>query len=141
MEEKEKDILLEEYRQAMDSQRNNTSIVYSWIGNIFVILSTLLFGYGIIQTSKLNFIFLMILSFALIFVWLGVTETFIFYLRQRLKRINEIERILEIELMSKAYEEIKKLGWKSKFLEVRTYVRIFVISYIIIWLILWKCKF
>ena len=38
--------LLAEYREAMESQRANTSLVYSWTGNIVLILSIALFVHG-----------------------------------------------------------------------------------------------
>ena len=120
----------------MESQRSNTNIAYSWIVSIFLVLSTGLFYYGTIIEETGKFIPVMLLALSLAIVWWGLTETFIFYIRQRMRRIHEIEKELNIKLMSEAGEEIKKLGWKAKFREVRNYVRFFIFAYAIIWLLM-----
>ena len=132
----DKDTLLQEYREAMESQRSLSNMAYSWPGSIFLVLSTGLFFYGTQLDDIKKFIPTMILALVLAFVWLGFTETFIFYIRQRMKRIHEIEQVLKMKLMSDAGKEIKELGWKVKFLEARSYLRFFIIMYIIVWMLL-----
>ena len=95
-------LLLEEYRQAMESQRSNTTVVYSWLGSIFLVLSTGLFFFGITVHELSTFVAAMVLAILLALVWLGLTETFIFYMRQRFHRIHEIERELGLKLMLEA---------------------------------------
>ncbi len=133
-------VLLEEYKEAMSSQRSNTNLVYSWTGSIFLVLSTSLFFYGTRVTELAQLIPTMILAFVLVVVWWGITETFIFYTRQRMQRIHEIENILQMKLMSKAGQEIKERGWKAKFVEARTYVRIFIIAYVLVWILMFILK-
>lgn len=133
--------LLEEYRQAMESQRSNTTVVYSWLGSIFLVLSTGLFFFGITVHEFPTFICAMALAILLSLVWLGLTETFIFYIRQRLRRIHEIEHQLGLKLMVEAATEIKQLGWRSRFIEARTYVRLFIPLYIAIWVFALVVKF
>ena len=140
MEEKKDKIsdstLLEEYREAMASQRANTSIVYSWMGSIFLVLTTGLFYYGTRLDEINKIIPIMVLAVGLGLIWWGLMESFIFYIRQRMIRAHEIERVLEMKLMSGAYEEIKKMGFKAKFFEARSYVRFFIILYIVAWIVL-----
>ena len=137
----DKDTLLQEYKEAMESQRSLSSMAYSWTGSIFLVLSTGLFFYGTQLETLAKFIPTMVLALVLAFVWLGFTETFIFYIRQRMRRIHEIERILKMKLMSDAGEEIKKLGWKAKMLEARTYLRMFIVAYVLIWFLLLYLNF
>jgi hypothetical protein len=133
--------LLQEYREAMESQRSNTNIAYSWIGSINLILSTSLFYYGTKIKTLSTFIPTMLLALVLVLVWWGMTETYIFYIKQRMARILQIEAILNLKLMSEAGAQIKSMGWKAKFLEARTYVRILIVSYIFVWLLLSYLKF
>ncbi|MBM3324578.1 MAG: hypothetical protein FJY66_02805 [Calditrichaeota bacterium] len=133
-------VLLEEYRQAMSSQRSNTSLIYSWTGNIFLVLSTGLFFYGTTLTELTVLLPTMILAFVLVVVWWGMTETFIFYIRQRMRRIHEIEKMLDIRLMSGAGEEIRSLGRKARFVEARTYVRLFILAYVIVWILMFVLR-
>ena len=134
--EYDKEILLQEYKEAMESQRSLSNMTYSWTGSIFLVLSTGLFFYGTQLDSINKIIPTMVLALVLAFVWLGFTETFIFYIRQRMKRIYEIEQILQMKLMSEAGKEIIALGWKAKFLEARSYLRLFIIVYILVWFLL-----
>jgi len=78
----------------------------------------------------------MILAIAIMLVWWGLTESFIFYIKQRMKRIHEIESLLNIKLMSDAGKEIKAIGWRAKFLEARNYVRFFIVIYISVWILM-----
>ena len=133
--------LLLEYREAMESQRSNTALVYSWTGNILLILSTALFIFGAQTDEPEAFFPTMAFAVLLLLIWYGMTETFVFYIKQRLRRANEIERILGMQLMSGAYEEIKKLGWRSRFIEARSYVRLFGLLYILLWIFMSWLKF
>jgi hypothetical protein len=133
--------LLVEYREAMESQRSNTALVYSWTGNILLILSTGLFIFGTQTKAPEAFFPTMAFAVLLMLIWYGMTKTFVFYIGQRLRRANEIERILGIQLMSGAYEEIKRLGWKSRLVEARSYVRLFAVVYILIWIFMSWFKF
>ncbi len=136
-------VLLAEYREAMESQRSNTTITYSWMGSILLVLSTGLFFYGIQLDDFDVFVPVMLLAMVLVMVWWGLTETFVFYIGQRLRRIHEIEQELGMRLMSQAGQEIKNLGWRARFVEARTYVRLFGGVYILICItliILWIVK-
>jgi hypothetical protein len=134
-------LLLEEYRQAMESQRSNTTVVYSWLGSIFLVISTGLFFFGITVDKLTTFVPAMALAIVLSLVWLGLTETFIFYMRQRFKRIHEIEHELGLKLMTEAASEIRQLGWRARLVETRTYVRLFILLYIAIWILALILKF
>ena len=76
--------LLTEYREGMESQRANTNLVYSWTGNILLILSTALLLYGASSEKVGTFFPTMAFAILLMIVWYGMTETFVFYIRQRL---------------------------------------------------------
>ena len=132
----DRETLLLEYREAMESQRNLTSMAYSWTGSIFLVLSTGLFFYGTQLDSLDKLIPTMILAIALALVWFGFTESFVFYIRQRMQRIHEIEEILNMKLMSEAGREIKAMGLKSRKYELRSYLRAFVVVYILVWILL-----
>lgn len=142
-EEEKLKILLTEYKEGMESQRHLTNITYSWMINIALILCTGLFITGITrpQYDKISFWMLMVLGTIFCIVWWRLTETMVFYLRQRFRRINEIEETIGMKLMSEAYKEIKNMGWRAKLLEARVYIRIFVISYICAWIIVGILKF
>ncbi|MFP4502398.1 MAG: hypothetical protein ACLFTT_15475 [Candidatus Hydrogenedentota bacterium] len=126
-------ILLTEYQEAMASQRDNTRLVYSWTGNIVLILSTGLFVVGARTNMPVPFFAAMALAILLMAVWWGMTETFVGYIVQRIRRIAEIEEELGMRLMSSAGEEIRRRGWKGRFLEARTYIRGFLVVYLILW--------
>ncbi len=134
-------VLLTEYREAMESQRSNTNIIYSWTGSIFLVLSTVLFIFGTNASEQRLYFPVMALATLLILVWWGMTETFVFYIRQRLRRIGEIEKALGMSLMRQAKEEIGALGWRARFVEARFYVRGFSILYIVIWIVMSWVKF
>ncbi len=133
--------LLTEYREGMASQRANTNLVYSWTGNILLILSTALLLYGNSAETAKAFYPIMVFAILLMVLWYGMTETFVFYIRQELIRINEIEELLGMKLMSGARDEIQAKGWKSKFVEARSYVRLFTLVYILIWIFMSWLKF
>ncbi|MBM3142029.1 MAG: hypothetical protein FJ005_03130 [Chloroflexi bacterium] len=57
-----KEVLLEEYRQLMESQRDNTRIAYSWIGSIFLVLSSSLFFFGLTTDDLSKFVPAMIMG-------------------------------------------------------------------------------
>ena len=133
--------LLLEYKEAMQSQRANTSLVYSWTGNILMILTTALFVFGATANAAESFYPAMVFAILLVIIWFGMTKTFVFYTRQRLMRINQIEDQLGMRLMSAGRDEIKDMGWRSRFVEARTYVRIFAFLYILIWIWMSWLKF
>ena len=132
--------LLAEYREAMESQRNNTSLVYSWTGSIFLVLSSGMFYYGTTLKDASVLIPTMILALVLVIVWWGLTETFVFYIKQRMRRIHEIEALLNMKLMSEAGQEIQRMGFSAKFLEARSYVRLFIVAYLIVWILMLVMK-
>ncbi|MFH1808156.1 MAG: hypothetical protein ABIJ09_05390, partial [Pseudomonadota bacterium] len=74
--------LLKEYSEAMESQRANTNIVYSWMGSIFLVLTTGLFYYGTRIDDLNKIIPVMVLAIGLGFIWWGLMESFIFYIKQ-----------------------------------------------------------
>ena len=127
------EVLLTEYKEAMASQRSNTNIIYSWTGSIFLVLSTGLFIYGLNASDRYTFFSAMAMAVLLISVWWGMTETFVFYIVQRIRRISEIEEILGMQLMTGAGAEIRSMKWRSRFVEARFYVRTFSVLYIVIW--------
>jgi len=45
-----------------------------------------------------------------------------------------------MKLMSEAGREIKELGWKAKFLEARSYVRLFILAYVVVWVLMFVLK-
>ena len=141
MKEPDREALLAEYGEAMASQRANTQLVYSWTGNIIIILASGLVVYGV-GIKELP-IFLLIAAFALMLMglWLGMTETFVFYIGQRMKRIAEIEKELGMKLMSAAGDEIRSMGFKARFVEARSYVRAFGFFYCLFWVAMGLTKF
>ena len=76
----------------------------------------------------------MLLALLLTGVWFGMTKTFVFYIRQRMKCIHEIEAELGMRLMSEAGAEIQARGWRAKFTEAQFYVHCFLILYAALWL-------
>ena len=143
----EKDVLLEEYRQLMTSQRDNTQIAYSWVGNILMVLGSGLFVFGLTTENLSRFIPALILGMLLSFVWIGVTEAFARYTRQRFDRINKICQELGIPPVEQPAGtwvdtqllKVPKVGkWLNRSLsmtQVRTYVVLFVAFYNVAWLV------
>ena len=122
----DKIVLLEEYRQLMESQRDNTRIAYSWISNIFLVLSSVLFIYGLSVHAIGQFVPAMILGIILAWIWVFLTEVFAGHIRQRFERIREISAQLGIAIFKKP---------SSKFRVAKTYVILFSTFYTIVWFI------
>jgi len=121
-----KDILLEEYRQLMESQRDNTRITYSWLSNIFIVLSSALFVFGLTTASWAQFVPAMFFGILLAWIWVFLTEVFGGYIRQRFDRIREISEQIGIATIKPP---------KSKLRIAKTYVILFAILYTMAWLI------
>ena len=62
-------VLLEEYRQMMESQRDNTRIAYSWIGNFFLVLSGGLYFFGVSAEELSVFVPTMVFGIGLSVIW------------------------------------------------------------------------
>ena len=90
----DKVVLLEEYRQLMESQRDNTRIAYSWMGGIFLVLCSGLLFFGLITDVLASFMPAMIMGICLCLIWIGFTRVFARYTRQRFERIDEISEQL-----------------------------------------------
>ncbi len=136
------DTLLELYRQLMESQRDNIRIAYSWIGNVFLVLSSILIVFGLTTQDLNSFIPAMILGMGLSLIWAGVTEVFAAYTRERFSQATEVEGLLHFRgLAAAGAERFKKLGWRNYFGQARIYVWLFVILYIVVWGITWVLKF
>jgi cbb3-type cytochrome oxidase subunit 1 len=75
------EVLVEEHRQLIESQRDNTHITYSWIGNIFLVLSLVLFLLGLTTDKWSQFIPAMFLDILLAIVWIGLTNVFVRHIR------------------------------------------------------------
>lgn len=120
------EVLLEEYRQLMESQRDNTRITYSWISNIFLVLSSALFIFGLTTDKWSQFIPAMVLGILLAGVWIGLTNVFVRYIRERFDRIKVISGELGIPPM-----EIPP----ARFSIAQTYVNIFAIGYCVAWVV------
>ncbi len=125
----------------MESQPSNTALVYSWLGSIFLVLSSGPFFFGITVDKLTTFVPAMAFAVVLSLVSLGLTEAFIFCMRQRFKRIHEIERELGLKLMTKAASEIKQLGWRARLVAARTYVRLSTPLYIALWILALTLRF
>ena len=128
----EKDILLEEYRQLMESQRDNTRITYSWISNIILVLSSALFIFGLTTDVIAKFIPAMTLGILLAFVWGGLTSVFARYIRDRFNRLEQICDELRIPQIPPPATIPNK--W-IPLTVAKTYVILFVIFYVIAWVI------
>ena len=76
----------------------------------------------------------MVLGVGLSIIWAFTTEVFASYIRERFKQAEEVEKELGVEGMAIAgTRRFSNLGWKAHFLQVRTYVWLFVILYIVVW--------
>ncbi|MFC1911711.1 hypothetical protein ACFLXG_00935 [Chloroflexota bacterium] len=126
----DKEVLLVEYQQLMESQRDNTRIAYSWIGSIFLVLCSGLFFFGLTTDVLARFVPAMILGIFLCLIWMGLTEVFARYTRQRFERLDEISTQLGIPVLPSPSEV-----WWSPFTQARIYVVLFGFLYITVWLI------
>ncbi len=134
--------LLELYRQLMESQRDNTRIAYSWIGNVFLVLSSALIIFGLTTEEKESFIPAMVLGIGLSIIWAFVTEVFAAYIRERFRQALEVEHALGISGLAEAgAKRFASLGWRQYFVQARTYVVIFVALYIVVWILALALKF
>lgn len=130
MDNPDKETLLEEYRQLMESQRDNTRIAYSWMGSIFLVLCSALFFFSLTTNALASFVPAMILGVFLCLIWVGLTEAFARYIRQRFERLEEISLQLGIPPMPVAPITLWVL-----FTQARTYVWLFAIVYILAWVL------
>ena len=122
----DKETLLEEYRQLMESQRDNTRIAYSWIGNIILVLCSGLIFFGLTTNILSSFVPAMVFGILLCLIWVGLTEVFAGYTRLRFYRIEEISKLIGIAPMKPP----------ESFLEqARAYIWLFVIIYILAWIL------
>ena len=126
----DKDTLLEEYRQLMESQRDNTRIAYSWMGSIILVLCSGLFFFGLTTNALAVFIPAMILGIFLCLIWVGLTGVFARYIRQRFERLEEISLQLGIPPMP-----VAPITLGVPFTQARTYVWLFAIVYILAWVL------
>ena len=128
MDTPDKQILLEEYRQLMESQRDNTRIAYSWMASIILVLCSALFFFGLTANALAVFIPALILGTFLCLIWLGLTEVFARYTRLRIDRIDELSEQLGIPPLraSKSFNPLH---------QARTYVHLFAVIYIIAWIL------
>ncbi len=127
----DKEILLEEYRQLMESQRDNTRIAYSWMGNIFLVLCSVLFLFSLTTNAPASFMPAMILGIFSCLIWVGLTEVIARYIRQRFERLDEISRQLGIPPIP----DTPSTMWWFPFTQARTYVWLFAIVYILAWVL------
>ena len=128
MDNPDRDTSLEEYRQLMESQRDNTRIAYSWMGSIILVLSSGLFFLGLIDNTLASFIPAMVLGVSLCLIWVGITEVFARYIRLRFDRLNEVSEQLGIPPLQ-APEPFGLLK------QARTYIWLFAIVYILAWVL------
>lgn len=134
--------LLELYRQLMESQRDNTRIAYSWVGNVFLVLSSSLILFGLTTKDFQSFKLAMILGIGLSIIWLCITEVFAAYTRERFSQALEVEKVLHFKgIASAGAERFAKLGWRQLLFQARTYVILFVLLYIVVWILALKWKF
>jgi len=127
----DKEILLEEYRQLMESQRDNTRIAYSWMGSIFLVLCAGLFFFGLTTDVLASFLPAMILGICLCLVWVGLTEVFAKYIRERFDRLEEIS----IQLGMPPMPVTPTIKWWFPFTQARTYIVLFALLYITVWML------
>ena len=138
----DKDVLLELYRQLMESQRDNTRIAYSWIGSVFLVLSSALIIFGLTAEDFESFVPAMILGIGLSIIWAFTTEVFAANIRERFRQALEVERTLGFNGIAKAgADRFSKLGWRSYLVQARTYVYLFVVLYIVVWIVALVLKF
>ena len=138
----DRDVQLEFYRQLMESQRDNTRIAYSWIGNVFLVLSSALIIFGLTTQDSESFIPAIVLGIGLSIIWAFITEVFAAYIRERFRQALEVERRLRFRGMATAGDErFANLGWRMYFVQARTYVISFVVLYIVVWILALVLKF
>src|SRR3990172_9304686 len=136
------DTLLELYRQVMESQRDNTRIAYSWIGNVFLVLSSGLILFGLQTQDFKSFLPAMILGIGLSIIWASITEVFAAYTRERFLQAREVEQILSFRGVAQAgADRFASLGWRKYFAQARTYVFFFVVQYVAVWILALVFKF
>ena len=128
MDNPDKEILLEEYRQLMESQRDNTRIAYSWMASIILVLCSGLFFFGLTTNDLAVFIPAMILGICLCLIWIGLTEVFARYIRLRFNRLDEVSEQLGIPPLQTPVPF-------SPLKQARTYVWLFGIIYILVWIL------
>jgi len=128
--EPDKETLLVEYQQLMESQRDNTRIAYSWMATIILVLCSSLFFFGLTTNSFSSFLPAMILGICLCLIWVGLTEVFARYIRQRFDRLEEISEQLGIPPLP-----FTPTTWLLPLTQARTYVWLFVIVYIVAWVL------
>jgi hypothetical protein len=127
----DKEVLLEEYRQLMESQRDNTRIAYSLTGGIFLMLCSGLLFFGLITDVLASFVPAMIMGICLCLIWIGFAGVFARYIRQRFERLDEISSQLGIPPIPVAPSTI----WWAPFTQARIYVTLFGFLYIAVWVI------
>lgn len=138
----DRDVQLEFYRQLMESQRDNTRIAYSWIGNVFLVLSSALIVFGLTTKDSRSFIPAMVLGIGLSIIWAFITEVFATYIRERFRQASQIESRLGFRGIAMAGDErFANLGWRMYFVQARTYVFLFVVLYIAVWILALVLKF
>ena len=96
MDNPDNETLLEEYRQLMESQRDNTRIAYSWTGNIILVLCSGLAFFGLTSNDLSSFVPAMFFGILLCIIWVGLTEVFARYSRLRFDRLDEVSKELGI---------------------------------------------
>ncbi len=134
--------LLELYRQLMESQRDNTRIAYSWIGNIILVLTSALIIFGLTTQDFKSFIPAMVLGIGLSVIWLFITEVFAAYIRERFQQALEVERLLRFKgIASAGAERFANLGRLQRLVQARTFVLLFVAIYIFVWILTLVRKF
>ncbi|MFC1990721.1 hypothetical protein ACFLU9_01040 [Chloroflexota bacterium] len=126
MDTPDRDTSLEEYRQLMESQRDNTRLAYSWMASIILVLCSGLAFFGLTTNTLSSFVPAMVFGVCLCFIWVGLTEVFARYTRLRFDRLDEVSKQLGIPLL-KAPEPFSLLK------QARTYVWLFAILYILVW--------
>ena len=124
----DKETLLEEYRQLMESQRDNTRIAYSWMASIILVLCSALFSFGLTTNALAVFVPALILGIFVCLIWVGLTEVFARYTRLRFDRIDEVSNELGIP-------PLQAPAPFSPLKQARTYVFMFAIIYILAWLL------
>ena len=126
----------------MESQRDNTRIAYSWVGNVVLVLSSALMIFGLSTEESNSFIPAMVLGIGLAIIWAFITEVFGAYIRERFRQANEVERLLRFSgIATVGGERLANLGRRKYFAQARTYVICFVVIYIAAWILALVLKF
>jgi len=112
----------------MESQRDNTRIAYSWMGSIILVLCSGLAFFGLTTNTLSSFVPAMVFGVCLCLIWVGLTEVFARYIRQRFDRLEEISKELGIPPLQAPIQG-------RPMTQARTYVWLFAIIYIIAWLL------